>query len=281
MKTNILFPVLILLLSSACVETQYVEIEGPAPIVEGKVSITFDARYGDANFELNKPFPYKLNNEAGEFDLEYEFTRLRYWVSNVSFIDVSGEEHLVPNSYYLIEENNAIPVQDGSFNKVYPANKREKVDIENIPAGDYKAIKFHIGVEPKYNDNLTMTVGELNALNGMAADNWMWFTSYIFTSVSGKMTWLKDDPESKNFYWETGSNDFYGDKVFDFAEPITINSTTSSEVIINLDVKRVVDFELPWVNNVIGATRPALMEELTNNYVNSFVLKSATSTSGN
>lgn len=276
MKKYIAFGAL-LAVSMSCTDTEYIdrEIIVASP---GEASISFDARYGDADFELNKPLDFKLNNESGEFDLQYEFSRLRYWVSNVTLITEQGEEFLVPNSYYLIEENNPIPVQDGSFDKVYPANKREEVVLTGIPVGDYKAVKFHVGVEPKYNDNLTLQVGELTPLNGMAKDNWMWFTSYIFTSISGKMTWVKSEPESKNFFWETGSNEFYGQKEIQFDQPITISSENSSKINLELDVKKVIEFDLPWVNNVIGATNPELMETLTTNYLESFTLKSAEST---
>src|SRR5690606_14984705 len=157
---------------------------------------------------------------------------LRYWVSNVVLINDKSEEYAVPESYYLVEENNEIPVQDGSYDKVYPANKREEIVISNIPLGAYTGVRFNIGVEPKYNDNLALRTGELTALSGMAKDSWMWFTSYIFTSLSGEMTWVKDETESKNFFWETGSNAFYGMKEIEFEAPITISSETTSSVFL-------------------------------------------------
>ncbi|SEK19426.1 MbnP family protein [Parapedobacter koreensis] len=253
------------LIAVSCEKTEYVEAE---PIhQEGMTTLVFDARYGDADFELNKAYDYKLTNPDGEFDLQYTFTRLRYWVSNVKFINAAGEEVLIPDSYYLIEENNEIPVQDGTHGKIYPANKREAIAIRGIPAGDYVGVKFSIGVAPKYNDNLTLQAGELTPLNGMASDSWMWFTSYIFTSLSGEMTWVKETPESKTFFWETGSNEQYKEKTVTFESSITINSQAASNVELEVDVEQLIGFEYPWSNSVIGATTPDLMEELTANYL--------------
>lgn len=253
-------------LSLSCTET-----EEPLQFSEGKTSLSFDAKFGSADFELNKVY-----TPTGGL-VGFQFQRLRYWVSNVSLINEDGTEYLIPESYYLIEETNEIPVQDGSFNKVYPANKRETVEIGNIPAGDYKGVKFHIGVEPKYNDNLTLQTGELNPLNGMAKDNWMWFTSYIFTSISGSMNQINGSGDPKNFFWETGTNTLYGSRSIAFDQPITIHSGTNSQILLVLDMQQVMDIEDPWSNNQIGATQPTLMAQLKDNFLNAFQLGSAVS----
>lgn len=242
--------------------------------MEGSTSLMIDARFGDADFELNKAFPATSGDQA----LEYNFNKLRYWVSNVTLISETGEEYRIPNSYYLMEETSEIQVQDGSFGKVYPANKREEIQLENIPAGNYTAVKFNIGVEPKYNDNLSLTVGELNALNGMASANWMWFTSYIFTSTSGKMALASDAAQTQNFFWETGSNDMFTEKRVELPNAIKISSATNSSISLDLDVQEVVKIDGAWDNSVIGATKVEMMSSLTSNYVNAISVNSAIST---
>jgi hypothetical protein len=264
---------LLLLVASSCTEDN----KPDTTILDGSTSLILDARFGDVDFELNKVFQVTSDGESFNF----EFSKLRYWVSNVVLVKAEGGEFKVPNSFYLVEETNEIPVQDGTFGKVYPAKKREEIILANIPAGDYSGIKFHIGVEQKYNDNLTLTAGELNPLNGMASDSWMWFTSYIFTSTSGKITKQSDATQSKNFFWETGSNELYTEKTVTFDQPITINSTTNSTVNLKLDVRTVVNVESPWDNSVIGAGTPTLMHSLKSNYVNAISLASASSIARN
>ena len=240
------------------------------PAEAGVLSLNFDAVYGDQDFALNKAFDYDLTNSTGSHKLTYEFNTLRYWVSNVILVNQAGVEYSVPDAYYLVEENIAQNVQEGSFNKVYPANKRETITIKDIPVGDYKAIKFSIGVDPKYNDNLTLRAGELNTLAAMANENWMWFTSYIFTSTSGKVTWLKTAPETsetKNFKFDTGSNNMYKQKTIVLASPMSISADHHAKVNLTVDAKKIVDFEFPMTDNIVGASKVALMNRLTDNYL--------------
>lgn len=245
---------------------------------DGQATILFDARYGADDFELNKAYDYQLTNPDGTFSLRYEFTRLRYWVSNVKLVKTDGEEVSIPASYYLIEENNEIPVQDGTYGKVYPANKREEVTISGIPSGDYTGLKFSIGVAPAYNDNLTLRLGELTALNGMANDSWMWFTSYIFTSLSGRITWVTEpQPSPQTIFWETGSNAQYQEKSISFEVPVTIHARSQGRIELNVDVRQIIDLEYPWTNTRIGANSGNLLNQLTANYQRAIHLRAATS----
>jgi hypothetical protein len=269
-----------MLLLTACEKETIVQTSvdsGP-----GSTTLVFDARYGDADFELNKAYDFKLSNATGQFDLKYEFSQLRYWVSNVRLVNAAGEEFKVPESYYLIEENVEIPVQEGSFDKKYPANKREQVQISSIPAGDYTAIKFAVGVDSKYNDNLTLRAGELSSLNGMAFENWMWFTSYKFFVVNGKMTWVKAAPEapaSQTFFWDFASNNLYTEKEIKLDKAININAQMKSNINLELDVKKVIDIENPWSNRLISASKKKLMTQLKDNLLTKAItLKSTSST---
>ncbi|MCE7057434.1 hypothetical protein LZF95_22325 [Algoriphagus sp. AGSA1] len=237
----------------------------------GDTRLVIDARFGEDDFELNRPF----QTTSGDQALNYEFSRLRYWVGNVILVNENGEEFSVPDSYYLMEETGEIPVQEGTYGKVYSANKREEIALSGIPAGEYKGVKFSIGVEPKYNDNLTLQIGELTPMNGMAKDSWMWFTSYIFTSAAGRMTLASDSEQSQNFFLETGSNEMYVQKSIEFDQPIRISSATSSVIELNLDVQQVVSLENAWDSAVIGATDVGKMEKLRDNYVNAISFSSA------
>ena len=264
------------LILASCTETEIEYIEKEIEMeTAGETTLVLDAVYGDIDFELNKPMDYKFVGGNEEIDIKYEFTNLRYWVSNVILINEDGEEFLVPDSHYLVEETNEIPIQDGSYNKVYPAHKREKIAIAAIPVGNYSGIKFSIGVAPEYNDNLSLQSGELNPLNGMSKSSWHWHTSYIFTSISGEMEVFKDEPESKSFIWEVGSNDYYIQKEIQFDSPITISSKTTSAINLEFDVKKTLEFDAPWENNFIGASKPDLMEQLTNNHIAAISLVTA------
>ncbi|SUJ25817.1 Uncharacterised protein [Sphingobacterium spiritivorum] len=260
-------------------ETEYIQVEGESAVT-GKAKLIFDARYGEADFKLNTSYDYKASGANGTIDLKYEFNQLRYWISNVSLITATGEEVKIQDSYYLVEENIEIPVQGGSHNKQYPANKREEIAIEHIPSGEYKAIRFGVGVDFRYNDNLSLRAGELSSLNGMAFEEWMWFTSYKFFVLNGKMTWEKPAPQaavSQTFFWDYASNNLYSKKEIQFDKNIIIDAKQIPSVAMEVDVKKLINVDDPWSNNVISQTKKALMIRLKDNFLNTAITLKNTS----
>ncbi|REA56351.1 hypothetical protein DSL64_27030 [Dyadobacter luteus] len=225
------------------------------PQASGSTRITFDSRIGNADFALNKDFT--VDNKT------YNFRKLRYWVSNVSLIDDKGAEYKVPDSYYLIEEVGDMDLT-GTINdnkNIYPAKKRESVDLTNIPAGTYKSIRFSIGVDQKYNDNLSLVAGELSIANGMSNISWMWHSSYIFSSLTGT---VKDAGSTVAFKTETGLNANYKTLTVDLPAPADFSAT--KEVILNVDITKVFDGIDVAKNPTISALTPALMSTVAENY---------------
>ncbi len=224
------------------------------PVENAKTTNTFDARVGKADFALNKDFTIGSRT--------YNFSKLRYWVSNVTLVDAKGTEYLIPDSYYLMEEVGDLNLSGTiSDSLTYPARKRESIDVEDIPAGEYKSIKFSIGIDAKHNDNLSLQAGELSIANGMSNIAWMWHTSYIFSSVAGS---VKEGTTSANFLAETGLNANYKTVSVDFSAPV--NFSTAKGVVLNLDVTKVIDgidlIKTPKVN----AAQAAVMSALATNY---------------
>lgn len=220
---------------------------------DGKTTITLDATFGAQDFALNKDFSSGSKT--------FNFNKFRYWVSNLILIKSSGEEYAVPNAYFLIEETADVSVQDGGF--TYPARKRETIELSNIPVGDYKGIKFSVGVDSKYNDNLSLQAGELSQLNGMTNISWMWMTSYIFTSVGGKVT---DAGATKNLLIETGLNTNYKSVTLNLPATVSIGSKKDTKVVIKADVEKVFD-GVDVVNNpVVGASKATIMATVAANY---------------
>lgn len=219
-----------------------------------EATITFDSRVGTSDFALNKDFTVGTRT--------YNFSKLRYWVSNIVLIDSKGAEYKVPDSYYLIEEVGDLDLS-GTINDemIYPAKKREAVTLKDIPTGDYKSVKFSIGIDSKYNDNLSLQTGELSIANGMSNIAWMWHTSYIFSSVGGT---VKEGTTSKTFLAETGLNDNYKTVTINLTSPVNFEST--KEVVLNVDITKVFDgidiIQTPTIN----AMSTTLMSTVANNY---------------
>jgi len=225
-------------------------------------TVTFDAIFENQDFALNKDFTTGTKT--------FNFNKFRYWVNNISLVNTKGEEYKVPNSYFLIEETAAVPVQDGAF--TYPATKREIVELKDIPAGDYQTIKFNIGVDSKYNDNLSLQIGELSQLNGMTNISWMWMTSYIFTSIGGKIT---EGATSKNLLVETGLNANHKNVSLELPKALNIGSTKLTSIIITTDVAKAIDGVDILANPIVGGTKPTVMSTVATNYATKvFTVKS-------
>lgn len=215
----------------------------------GATTINFNATVGTEDFALNKDFSINSNT--------YNFTQLRYWVSNVTLTNTDGSTYKVPNAYYLIEENNAIAVQDGDYE--YPATKREEITIADIPAGNYKSITFSIGIDSTYNNNLSLQAGELSQLNGMTNVSWMWHTSYIFSSLKGKRN-------GNAISVETGLNTNYRSLTITFPANVAISTGKANNIKFDVDVAKIIDGVDLAANPTVGAAVPTIMTQVADNY---------------
>ncbi len=251
------------LLFSACSDK-----DAAIPETEGKATLTLDAVVGSQDFVLNKD--YTIGTKT------WNFTKLRYWVSNVVLVNAAGTEFKVPGSYYLVEETGAINLtglNNDSPTTVYPATKREDILLKEIPVGDYKTIKFAVGVDAKYNDNMSLQSGELSQLNGMTNVSWMWLTSYIFSSVTGKVT---EGATSKTLKVETGLNANYKTVSIDFPQALHIGSLKSTSIVLNADVTKITDGIDVITTPTVGASQSAAMTTVATNYATKvFSVKSA------
>ncbi len=228
----------------------------------GQATVSFDAKVGSSDFALNQNFT--IGNRI------YNFKQFRYWVSNVSLVDDKGAEYKIPNSYFLLEETGEVKTQEGAY--TYPSNKREDVIISNIPVGNYKTVKFAIGVDAKYNDNLSLQAGELSQLSGMTNISWMWHTSYIFSSITGSVT---EGSTTKNIKAETGLNSNFKTVTIDLPSAVRISSAQNRKVVLAVDLSKVLNGIDLITTPTVGAAQATVMSQLATNYTQSISVVSA------
>lgn len=249
LKLTVIFSILISLV--ACSSDDSLDAIDASIEQPGSLDLTFNAMVDDEDFQLDKE--YSIHGE------QVSFNQLRYWISNVSLISESGERVEIPNSYFLLEETEAISVQDGAYQ--YPAKKRETISLENIPAGDYKEIEFSVGIDSTYNNNLSLQAGELSQLNGMTNISWMWHTSYIFSSLKG--TNLGDE---SNLILETGLNSSYRKVIVALPETLTLNSSKEGFINLKVNIPSILDGVNLGETPMVGASTPEAMELMANNF---------------
>jgi len=92
-------------------------------------------------------------------------TQFKYYISNISLIDIDDKETKLPDTYFLVDQNTAAST---SF-------------IVNAPGSAYKAVRFIIGVDSARNVSGVQT-GALDPANGMF---WTWITGYIMAKMEG------------------------------------------------------------------------------------------------
>ncbi|MBB5645717.1 MbnP family protein [Pedobacter cryoconitis] len=223
-------------------------------IKDSGVNLIFDNVVGSQDLVLNKIFSIE-----GKIFL---FNSVRYWISNVEFIQENGTTYSVPNSYYLVEETDAITIQEGLFS--YPAVKREQIAINAVPKGNYKSIRFHVGVDSVKNNNLSLSGGELSPMSGMTNTSWMWYTSYIFSSVKGTM----ENGTTKLLKAETGLNSNYKTVELTFPKVLLVSDAKDNVVTLKADIVKLLDGVDAWEYPTIGANLPEKMSIISNNFSN-------------
>lgn len=137
--------------------------------------------------------------------------RLNYIVSNFRLIDENGYEFTYPkeDSYFVISEE---------------AEDMLMVHLENIPAGNYKQIKFGIGVDSQrylQGETAQQSFWNLASLHDLI---WTWSTGYKFILFEGTFTTPQATGE-KGFMVHQGSN-----TATDNYREVTLNLPTTARV---------------------------------------------------
>jgi hypothetical protein len=155
---------------SACKDKKEDELSG-----FNNVEVEFENRAG------NKPlvFGVEYTNALGE---KLTFSTFNYFVSNFALIREDGTEFVVPKDscYFLCKHEDL---------------KSRRVVLKNVPAGNYKAIRFIIGVDSlKSVSPASERVGVLDPATGASGMYWNWNAGYIFVKVEGTSPQAPLDP---------------------------------------------------------------------------------------
>ncbi|HRI00317.1 MAG TPA: hypothetical protein PK006_04620 [Saprospiraceae bacterium] len=178
----------------------------------GSVVLEFDHRWGTQELKLNS----SLLTPAGD---SVKFTAFRYFISNISFLKADGSEYKVPNSYFLVD---------------HELDKSREITLTNIPADDYRAVQFIIGVDSaKSTTALDQRTGVLDPATGAQGMYWAWNSGYIFIKVEGESPSAPIDSITlkRRFWYHIGG--FGG-----YSSP-TINNIKSVSAVSDDDVAHV------------------------------------------
>lgn len=167
-------------------------------------------------------------NASGE---SFTPTNFNYFVSNIRLIHTNGSVYVVPpdSSYFLIRQTDPIT---------------QKITLNNVPAGSYKAVSFVLGVDSLRS---TMKVEERTGALDPGVDHtgangmyWSWNSGYIFMKLEGTSPAAPVDATGKNtFRYHIG---FFGGR-----DTRTINNLKTITVPFGGEVAQVDPFRQPTV----------------------------------
>jgi hypothetical protein len=225
----------------------------------GSIILEFDNVAGDDEFTFNKEY----TNAAGE---KFTTTILKYYISNISLVTTSGTVYTVPqdNSYFLVDES--VPTST-------------KVKLSNIPEGDYKEVRYTIGVDSvRSTMPIEKRLGALD-ISGAGKDMyWAWNSGYIFFKMEGSSTAINE--AENNFRFHIGGFGGYSTQTINNIKtvtlsmgttPATVRSDIAPEVHILADILKVFSGSA----TIELAKNPSIMfspnsVNIANNYMNMF-----------
>jgi hypothetical protein len=134
------------------------------PKVSSVYSINFKPLFNNEDLKFNE---MKWITSSGD---TLNFARIRMILSNIKLVKDNGEELALDTFAFISLDQN-----------------RKSIGFEElIPAGDYKGIKFDIGLDSNINHGDPEQWGSGHPLNPLVNQmHWTWATGYIFMVVEG------------------------------------------------------------------------------------------------
>ncbi|MCL5247261.1 hypothetical protein M4I21_15670 [Cellulophaga sp. 20_2_10] len=220
MKTNFLKSILVsfsLIALASCSSDDDGEMDNVNP---GQVTLEFDSSFAGNELILGAANAANTNGEA------LTVTRLNYIVSNIVLVDEDGMEYAYPkeNSYFIISEDSNDALADNT-----------KIILEGVPAGEYQAVKFGIGVDKEKYDQGLSGAGDFWDAASAYDMTWSWASGYKYVNFEGGYTTSASGPvgiSGEDFKVHLGRA---SDEVTNYTET-TINVPAGSAIIVNEDM---------------------------------------------
>lgn len=230
----------------------------------GSLKIEFDHLAGGSSLVLGNNYV----NAAGE---TMNFSMFNYYVSNFSLVKSDGSVYTIPKDecYFLIKEE---------------GGENTEIELKNIPAGEYKEIRFLLGVDSlKSIAPASERTGVLDPAGDGAGMYWMWNSGYIFVKVEGTSPQapLDSASNSNKFRYHIGLFGGYSSPTLNNLRTITLNSSDVAQVSkditpsCHVTVNILQMFTSP--TNISVAAQPTIMVDsasaiIANNYQDMFFL---------
>lgn len=160
--------------------------------VANNVTLSFNNTFKDLAIVLGDAASHQATVNTSAAGQLHQFSELKYVISNIRLVKADGTE--IPYNINDLDKGAAVVDQSKPTTLNYTLN--------NIPSGDYKQLKFGLGVKKDLNVLNQMKFPVFYATAG-ANDTemmWEWGTGYRFTKIEGFY-----DTDKKTLSIHTGS----------------------------------------------------------------------------
>lgn len=157
---------------------------------------------------------------------KYTVSMLRYYLSNIRLVKTDGAEVPVTGKYLLVTPG----IADYS--------------IGQVPVGDYKGLKFSVGIDSlaNHSDPTAYPAGHPLAVQTPAM-HWSWNAGYIFTMIEGSCDTtlngtdtLKFGQFSHGMFFHIGMDKLY--RTVELNSSFSITTTGSNTLVLQTDLNK-------------------------------------------
>lgn len=230
----------------------------------GSLMLEFDHKANGLTLNLGQDYV----NAQGE---TMNFSMFNYYVSNFSLVQSDGSIYTIPKDecYFLIKETGGVNTE---------------IELKNIPEGDYKEIRFMVGVDSlKSVAPASERSGVLDPAGEAAGMYWNANNGYIFVKLEGTSPQapLDSATNSNKFRYHIGLFGGYSSPTLNNIKQIAISSSDVAKVrkdatpSCHVEVEIMEIFKSPTTVSV--ASNPTVMDvaysqNIANNYADMFEL---------
>jgi hypothetical protein len=262
MKNLSLSFVAVTLLSASLFVSCKKKSDDPQPVVEPPVAVAtpqnLTLKFTPVKGDTTLNFFSNFRTSSG---VKFNLSMFRYYVSNIKLVKNDGSEYSVANKYLLVTPNT------------------EDYSLGNVPAGDYKGIKFSIGVDSATNHKDPTLYSNTNPLAIQSpAIHWSWNSGYIFMMIEGTCDTtasqndvLKNGNFSHDLFFHIGMDKFY--KQVSLTKSFSI-SNSAQTISINADIDKMLSgIDLKTENKTHTMNNMPLATKAANNFGTMFIVK--------
>lgn len=187
---------------------------------EGNVELLFNGKYGDQLLTMFE------DTYAYEDGMDLKFQLFQFYISDIILLKEDGEE-------VLVKDVDIVSFKD-IFNQADAADGI-KIALGEWPAGNYKGIKFGLGVNEAMNATQPSDYDLDHPLT--ASNYWSWASGYVFTKIEGNADLNNDGEFEEKLTFHIGRDDYYRNVSFD--KSFSISSNESAVIEFDVDVQKV------------------------------------------